>query len=174
MKYCNESNYLVFATDTTTNRVVHSKSFLTQILNLTNETNQANNTRNQCNVMEQNFSYDDCLDDVPNSTTTEMLSESSTISHRSSSCCTHFTSSTMATTDIATTTPAIAPSITLNSMENILTSPLCTAYPTPVQTPISENVDAFVRDNLTNEEFVLESERRVMYIVSTFTLFMVL
>ena len=172
MEYCNESNYLVFATDTTTNGAVHSKSFLTQILNLTNETNQANNTRNQCNVIEQNFSYDDCLDDVPNPTTPQMLSESSTKSHRSYSCCTLFTSSTMAKTDIATT-PAIAPSITLNSMENILTSPLYTAYPTPVQTPISENVDAFVGDNLTNEDFVLESERRVMYIVSTFILFMV-
>ena len=172
MEYCNESNFLVFATDTTTNGAVHSKSFLTQILNLTNETNQANNILNQCKVIEQKFSYDDCLDDVPNATTTQILSESSTISQRSFSCYTHSTSSTMATTDIATTTPAIAPSITLNSMENILTSPLYTAHPTPVQTPISENVDAFVGDNLTNEEFVLESERRVMYIVSTFTLFM--
>ena len=158
MEYCNESNYLVFATDTTTNGVVHSKSFLTQILNLTNETNQANNTQNQCNVMEQNFSYDDCLDDAPSPTTTQMLSESSTKSHRSYSCCTHFTSSTMATTDIATTTPAIAPSISLNSMENILTSTLYTAYPTPVKIPISENVDAVVGDNVTNEEFVSESE----------------
>ena len=81
MEYCNESNYLVFATDTTTNGVVHSKSFLTQILNLTNETNQANNILNQCNVIEQRFSNDDCLDDVPNSTTTQMLSESLTKSH---------------------------------------------------------------------------------------------
>ena len=168
MAYCNENNYLVFATDTT-KHAIHSRSFLTQILNLTNETNQANNTGNECEIIVENFSYDDCLEDVPTPTTTQTLSESLTIPHTyeateelSFSYSSPFiiTSSTMATTAMATTTPAIAPSIT--------PSTLYTAYPTPVQTPISENVDAFVGDNLTNEEFVLQSERRVIDIVSTF------
>ena len=185
MEYCNENNYLVFVTNTT-KRTTHSRSFLTQILNLTNETNQANNTQNECEIIVENFSYDGCLEDVPTPTTTQTLSESLTMPHTTEvteelcfSYSTHFiiTSSTMATTVMATTPPANAPSITLISMEQLLTSTLYTAYPSPVQTPIASPetiINAFVGDSLTNEEFVLESERHVMDIVSTFTLFMVL
>ena len=150
MEYCNENNYLVFVTNTT-KRATHSRSFLTQILNLTNETNQANNTQNECEIIVENFSYDGCLEDVPTPTTTQTLSESLTISH---------------TTILA----GIQPSATLHSMCN-LTSMLYTTQSSPTPVPFTDSIfNSFNKDVILKEGSITELQKFVINTVSFLTL----
>ena len=157
MEYCNENNYLVFATDTT-KRVIHSRSFLTQILNLTNETNQANNT-----------SYDDSLENVPTPSTTQ-TSESLTIPYTNEVTTTTQTLSESLTISHTTITAGIQPSATQYSMSN-LTSVLYTTQSSPTPVPFTDRIfNSFNNDVISKAGSILELQKRVINTVSLLTL----